>query len=59
MPLVFAVLLLAFVVAPSVLKGGTFVDLRFALMIGLLLFAAARCPLSRPLASEFRRRAVD
>jgi len=39
MPLVFVVLLFAFVVAPSTVKGGTFVDLRFAVMIGLLLFA--------------------
>ena len=39
MPLVFIVLVFAFVVAPSTVKGGTFVDLRFAVMIGLLLFA--------------------
>lgn len=42
MPLIFAVLVLAFVVAPSAVKGGTFVDLRFALMIGLLLFAGVQ-----------------
>jgi hypothetical protein len=39
LPLAMAALLLAFVAAPSSLKGGTFVDLRFALMMGLLLFA--------------------
>lgn len=42
MPLVFVVLVFAFVVAPSTVKGGTFVDLRFALMIGLLLFAGVQ-----------------
>lgn len=45
-PLALAVLFLAFVAAPSSVKGGTFVDLRFALMIGLLLFAAVRPRLS-------------
>jgi hypothetical protein len=39
MPLVFGVLVFAFLVAPSSVKGGTVVDLRFAVMIGLLLFA--------------------
>lgn len=39
LPLAMAALLLAFVAAPSSLKGGTFVDLRFAMMMGLLLFA--------------------
>jgi hypothetical protein len=42
MPLIFVVLVLAFVVAPSTIKGGTFVDLRFALMIGLALFAGVQ-----------------
>ena len=42
MPLVFAVLMLGFVVAPSTVKGGTVVDLRFALMMGLLLFAGVQ-----------------
>ncbi|HEY0852836.1 MAG TPA: hypothetical protein VGD96_23180 [Bradyrhizobium sp.] len=42
LPLALRVLLVAFIVAPSSLKGGTFVDLRFALMIGLLLFAGIR-----------------
>ncbi|MEH2469597.1 hypothetical protein V1281_001155 [Nitrobacteraceae bacterium AZCC 2161] len=35
----FAILALVYVVAPSEVKGGTFVDIRLALMIGLLLFA--------------------
>lgn len=35
----FAVLALVYVVAPSEIKGGTFVDVRLGLMIGLLLFA--------------------
>src|SRR6185369_10437560 len=39
LPLAMTVLLVAFVAAPSSLKGGTFVDLRFAMMMGLLLFA--------------------
>jgi len=38
-PLIFVILALAFLAAPSTVKGGTFVDLRFALMIGLLMFA--------------------
>jgi hypothetical protein len=38
-PLIFFALLVAFLVAPSTVKGGTFIDLRFAVMIGLLLFA--------------------
>lgn len=38
MPLVFVVLAFAFVAAPSSFKGGTVLDLRFAVMIGLLLF---------------------
>jgi hypothetical protein len=42
LPLALAGLFLAFIVAPSTLKGGTFIDLRFALMIGLLLFAGIR-----------------
>lgn len=42
LPLALAGLIMAFVAAPSSVKGGTFVDLRFALMIGLLLFAAVR-----------------
>lgn len=40
--LALAVLAVAFVVAPSHMKGGTFVDLRFALMMGLLLFAGVQ-----------------
>lgn len=48
MPLIFIVLVLAFVVAPSALNGGTFVDLRFAMMIGLLLFAGVQ-PRALPL----------
>lgn len=39
LPLAMAGLALAFVAAPSSLKGGTFIDLRFAMMMGLLLFA--------------------
>jgi hypothetical protein len=42
MPIIFFVLVLAFGVAPSALNGGTFVDLRFAMMIGLLLFAGVQ-----------------
>jgi hypothetical protein len=42
LPLAVAALLLVFAVAPSSLKGGTLVDLRAALMIGLLLFAGIR-----------------
>jgi hypothetical protein len=42
LPLAMAALLLAFVAAPSSLKGGTFVDLRFAMMMGLLLFAGVQ-----------------
>ncbi len=38
-PISIAVLVLLFVVAPSTIKGGTFVDLRIMLMIALLLFA--------------------
>jgi hypothetical protein len=48
LPLAMAALLLAFVVAPSSPKGGTFVDLRFAMMMGLLLFAGVRQPLVEP-----------
>ena len=35
----FGILMLAYVVAPSEIKGGTFVDVRLGLMIALLLFA--------------------
>jgi hypothetical protein len=42
MPLVFIVLVLAFVAAPLALNGGTFVDLRLATMIGLMLFAGVQ-----------------
>ena len=42
LPLAMAALLVAFVAAPSSLKGGTFVDLRFAMMMGLLLFAGVQ-----------------
>jgi hypothetical protein len=38
-PLALAGLVLAFVVVPSSMKGGAFIDMRFALMIALLLFA--------------------
>jgi len=48
MPLVFALLVFGFVVAPSTVKGGTVVDLRFALMIGLLLFAGVQPRLPLP-----------
>jgi hypothetical protein len=48
LPLALACLALAFLVSPSSVKGGTFVDLRFALMIGLLLFAGIRPHLTRP-----------
>jgi hypothetical protein len=37
--LVLGVLAVAFVLAPSTIKNGTFVDVRLALMIGLVLFA--------------------
>jgi hypothetical protein len=47
-PLVFMVLALAFVAAPVSLKGGAFADLRVAIMIGLLLFAAVE-PRALPL----------
>jgi hypothetical protein len=40
--LALAALLIAFIAAPSTLKGGTMVDLRFAVMAGLLLFAGIR-----------------
>jgi hypothetical protein len=46
LPLALATLVLAFVAAPSSVKGGTFVDMRFALMIGLLLFAGIQPHLS-------------
>ncbi len=46
-PLALAALLLAFVAAPSSIKGGTFIDLRFAQMIGLLLFAGIQPNLGR------------
>jgi hypothetical protein len=39
MPLIFAALFIAFIAAPSTIKSGTFIDGRFALMMGLLLFA--------------------
>lgn len=39
MPLIFAALFIAFIAAPSTIKSGTFIDVRFALMMGLLLFA--------------------
>jgi hypothetical protein len=42
LPLALAGLVVAFIAAPSSLKGGTFVDLRLALMIGLLLFAGVK-----------------
>jgi len=46
LPLAMAALLLGFVAAPSSLKGGTFIDLRFAMMMGLLLFAGIQPRLS-------------
>ncbi len=45
----FGILLLAYVVAPSAIKGGTFVDVRLAVMLGLLLFAGLRPRMSRRL----------
>ncbi len=42
LPLAMAALLLAFRGRPIELKGGTFVDLRFAMMMGLLLFAGVQ-----------------
>lgn len=39
---VLAVLALAYLAAPATLKGGSFVDMRLALMMGLLLFAGIR-----------------
>lgn len=41
-PLALAGLVLAFVVCPSSMKGGAFIDMRFALMIALLLFAGVQ-----------------
>ena len=43
------ILLLVYGIAPSAIKGGTFVDVRLAMMIGLLLFAGLRPRLSRRL----------
>ena len=37
-----AVLFLIYLAAPVTLKGGTFIDVRFALMMGLLVFAGLR-----------------
>ena len=37
-----ALLFLVFLAAPVTLKGGTFVDVRFALMMGLLIFAGLK-----------------
>jgi hypothetical protein len=45
-PLALAGLVLAFVVCPSSMKGGAFIDMRFALMIALLLFAGIQPSLS-------------
>ena len=45
----FGILLVAYVVAPSAIKGGTFVDVRLAVMLGLLLFAGLRPRMSRRL----------
>jgi hypothetical protein len=45
-PLALAGLVLAFVACPSSMKGGAFIDMRFALMIALLLFAGIQPSLS-------------
>jgi hypothetical protein len=45
-PLALAGLVVAFVVCPQSMKGGAFIDIRFALMIGLLLFAGIQPNLS-------------
>jgi hypothetical protein len=44
--LALALLFLLYLAAPVTLKGGTFVDVRFALMMGLLIFAGLRPRLS-------------
>ncbi|WP_244626800.1 hypothetical protein [Bradyrhizobium ivorense] len=53
LPLVLAVLVIVFIAAPLRLKGGSFIDLRVALMFALLLFAGMQPRLARREATLF------